>query len=626
MFRWLSVFRGGAVLDSIQQVCGTSEVDNVAAFDGAESLARKSLLNVRHGSQQPARRASPPRLWMLETIREFAGELLATSGEVAQICARHAAHFLMLAEEFAREWHGPNQAQWLARMEDEHDNMRAALEWALTDEPGDRLGRVATALRLTGALSWFWAAQAHTEEGRRWLEKALQHDVNIAASMPRGPDQAAMKLARAEALRGAGLVTLELSDYETSRYYYERCLALSQELGDDYSIASALSGLSSVCLEVGDYAAARPLIEKSLQLWSQLGVTWRVVLAQNDLACSYRDRGNYTDAKQLFEANLALSMQHGDKYGMAVSLVNLGFTALRQSDYGQAGSYYQRGLDVWQELENKSFIASGLTQLRELYLEQGDFAAAASAIEQGIALCRKVGNTRLVAEGLNRSGLLRIALKDYTAARAAFAEALTLRRHLGDKWRIAQSLYGLALVAIEEEDYSVACSFLEQSLALRRKTGDTSGIATVMANQAVVALAQGRHAAARSLVERSLRIRRKLGHKSGIAACFTIMAGTGIQQLSSRQEVHYRPNGSQKKYTAKTVYRIRDDTPEVGKRAAIWLGAAEAMLEVIGGVLPLAEERIHTGAIHALQLLLGSSKFEAARRHGRSTPFSELIP
>ena len=162
LFARLSVFSGGRTLEAIEAVCDKEGDLPVDAFDGLSSLLEKSLLNQEEGA------GGDPRFVMLETIHEFARGKLEESGKADEIKRAHAEFFLALAEEANQGLKGANQLGWLERLETEHDNMRAALSWALERKEAE------LALRLGGALWRFWWMHDHYSEGRRWLEEALE--------------------------------------------------------------------------------------------------------------------------------------------------------------------------------------------------------------------------------------------------------------------------------------------------------------------------------------------------------------------------------------------------------------------------------------------------------------------
>ena len=193
LFGRLAVFSGGRTLEAIEATCDAEGDLPVEAFEGVSSLLDKSLLRQEEGPK------GEPRFVMLETIHEFAREKLEQSGEAEEIKRAHAQYFLTLAEEAYPELKGANQLGVARALEAEHDNMRAALTWALERK------EVEVALRLGGALWWFWSIRGYYSEGRRWLEEAL-------AIEGRGLPEV-----RAMALAGVGWLAWDQGDYDRAQ-------------------------------------------------------------------------------------------------------------------------------------------------------------------------------------------------------------------------------------------------------------------------------------------------------------------------------------------------------------------------------------------------------------------------
>jgi predicted ATPase/class 3 adenylate cyclase len=193
LFGRLAVFSGGRTLEAIEAICDAEGDLPMDAFDGVSSLLDKSLIRQEEGPN------GEPRFVMLETVHEFAREKLGESAEAEQIKRVHAEYFLTLAEEANPELKGPDQLQWLERLEVEHDNMRTALSWALERREAE------VVLRLGGALWWFWSVRGYHSEGRRWLEEVLAMD-------GRGSPES-----RAMALAGAGTLASEQGDLDRAQ-------------------------------------------------------------------------------------------------------------------------------------------------------------------------------------------------------------------------------------------------------------------------------------------------------------------------------------------------------------------------------------------------------------------------
>jgi predicted ATPase len=335
LFRRLAVFIGGRTLEGVEAVCsGIEEDDRLAplqidVLDGLASLVDKSLIQQEEGVD------GEPRFTMLVTIHQYAAERLEESGEAEALRRRHAEYFLALAEEAEPELTGPEQAAWLERLEEEHDNLRAALRWA------EESGEAETGLRLGGALWRFWDVRGHYSEGRERLAALL------ALSGASG-----RMAARAKALNGAGNLAWSQSDYAAARSLHEEGLTIRRELGDKRDIALSLNSLGIVARRQGDYAAARSLLEKSL----------------------------------------AIERELGNKRGIAMSLNNLGLVAASQDDYAAARSFYEESLTIRRELGDKQGIANSLGNLGEVARDQGDYTAARSLHEESLAICRELGD------------------------------------------------------------------------------------------------------------------------------------------------------------------------------------------------------------------------------------------
>jgi non-specific serine/threonine protein kinase len=239
----------------------------VDAFEGVSSLLDKSLIRQEEGPE------GEPRFVMLETIHEYAREKLQQSGEAEEIGRAHTEYFLALAEEAEPELTGPDQAEWLERLEAEHDNLRAALSRSLEGEEPEELG-----LRLANALSYFWFVRGYWSEGRGWLEEALAG--NADAPSP----------ARAKVLKMLALLAVEQGDHERAEACAEEALALYRGLGDQKGAADSLCELGWASLYQGDYEQAEALLEESLAAARKSDDAWSIARALNALSVLVSDR------------------------------------------------------------------------------------------------------------------------------------------------------------------------------------------------------------------------------------------------------------------------------------------------------------------------------------------------
>jgi non-specific serine/threonine protein kinase len=220
LFARLSVFARGFTLEAAEAVCAGGVIAAADVLDLLVRLVEKSLVVADDGEAVSA------RYRLLETLRQYGPERLVASEEAATVHCNHAAYFLALAEQAGRAWHGPEQVAWLGRLEREHDNLRAALVWCL-DPPNSTPQRANAALRIAGALWWFWDLHPYPHVGRHWLEQALTR--NLAGE---GADNQEVARARAKSLQGAGWITAHLGDTTRGQQLMAESLALFEEIGD----------------------------------------------------------------------------------------------------------------------------------------------------------------------------------------------------------------------------------------------------------------------------------------------------------------------------------------------------------------------------------------------------------
>jgi predicted ATPase/class 3 adenylate cyclase/DNA-binding XRE family transcriptional regulator len=441
-FARLAVFAGGRTLAAIEAVCLTPDEpqDALAGCDvlvEVASLVEKSLLRPEEEEE-----ASEPRFVLLETLHEYAREQLTSRGETETFRARHAAYFVALAEDAEPHlWGGVGVGTWLARLDAEHDNLRAVLQWAQEHEERREVG-----LRLSGALSRFWMWRGHFSEGRRWLE-------GFCAAVWPGAERAsaAVVAAQAKALHGAGVLAWRQGDFAQAALLQEESLALRRELGDKQGIARSLHYLGSVTADGGDYARATALYEESLALSRELGDTGGIARSlgyQGHIAIA---QGDYARATALYEESLALLREQEDKPGISASLNSLGNVASSLGDFARASVLYEESLTIDRELGDKPGIAVQLNNLGSIAWRQGDHVRARVLHEESLAINRELGVKAFIALSLSNLGYVAERQGDYAQAALLQEESLALFRELGDKRSIAINLEGLARVAAGAE-------------------------------------------------------------------------------------------------------------------------------------------------------------------------------
>ena len=370
LFRWLSIFVGGCTLEAIEALCTSLDSASEPVLDGVASLVDKSLLQ-----QVEQHAGEEPRFVMLETIREYALERLESHGETEAARRAHAAYFLALAEETEQGMTGPQQAVLLERLEQEHDNLRAAMQWSTSHaEEGKTL-----ALRLGGALFSFWFVRAYFSEGRDFLERALSQSEEVPAEV------------RAKGLYTVSQLHDALGSHDRAEECCEQSLELYRELGDTRGIAYCLHLLADITWGRGNLAASRVLGEEALLLFREVGDTRSVAYLLYHLGNLAVEQGEYARGRDLLTESMTINRQLGDTRIIAVSLFKLArWSWLSGGDLAQAHTWLDEGFALSREVGDKESIANGLSLRGMLALSEGDTARAASRVEQALALFQEM--------------------------------------------------------------------------------------------------------------------------------------------------------------------------------------------------------------------------------------------
>jgi predicted ATPase/predicted Ser/Thr protein kinase len=415
LLRRLSVFVGGCTLEGVEAVCDTKSDLELDLLDGMSSLVDKSL--VQHFEQAK----SESRFVMLETIREYALEKLAGSGERPLTKRAHAAYCLVLAEEEAAEQSSAEGTEWLGHFGLEHDNFLAGLDW-LT-ETGD----ADWGLRLGTALFRFWETREYLAEGRGRLGKLLK----LAGA-------AAPTKARARALFAAGVLAAEQGDYVSADALIRESLDISRQLRDQQGAAVSLNALAVTARDRGDFATARSLFEDSLALWRELSDQKAAARSLSNLASVVKLQGDYASARSLYAECLSIFQGLGDQTGVAWSMNHQGDVARDQGDSATARTLYEGALSIFRELGDRWGIAGTLADLGSLAREQGNCASARSLYRESIKVFRELDHKRGIARLLECFACSAAVEQEAARSLRLAGAAAALRQNIGAPLTIAE--------------------------------------------------------------------------------------------------------------------------------------------------------------------------------------------
>jgi predicted ATPase/DNA-binding SARP family transcriptional activator/Tfp pilus assembly protein PilF len=385
LFSQLSVFVGGCTLEAFEAVC-EAELDDLAG------LVDHSLLQRRQDSRGRA------RFELLEPIREYAGERLAADpGELERMRRRHALYFLRLAEELAPQLIGVTAPDALQRLTEEHDNLRAALGYALEQD-------VDLGFELVGSLLRYWDSTGHGREVRGWLEQAL----------PRG--EAKSTPARARALLVLGRQLIDEGGHEEAAEAFSSALVSARLHGLARETAFALTQLSWLRAAAGDQEESRKLGLQAIDAAQSARDAWSERLALAMVAGTFVESGDLRQARQLFDRSLQLARQLGDRRTLTTALNNSGWAALRDGDLAVARETIEEALELARDAHQPSSPLSALSLLGAEANLAGDHERARRFLFEALRLGRDTGRTIYLLEALTEAAF---ALEPTDAARAA---------------------------------------------------------------------------------------------------------------------------------------------------------------------------------------------------------------
>ena len=365
-FARLAVFAGGWTLDAAETVCGGNGLD---VFETLASLVDKSLV-------RPLRRPTgEPRFAMLETIREYAGELLEASGEAETMRRRHCEYVLARAEAAGAAWHAgaDPQESLFPFLDEEHDNLHAALAWAA------EAGEIELEVRLAVAARWYWVLKGSLSEGRRVFDGIIERTAGVQNEL------------RARALVHGAIFPFRQGDNRLTAALLQESLDLYRELGDEEGIARATAELGGVAIAELDLDRAVALYEECVPMFRSQRQLSRVAASVGNLGTIAHMRGEHAKAVGYYHEAIDASRAAGDEDGAAVNLHNLGRSeiALGRSDEGFEA--LRASLAIGRRLGYREVIAYCLGGFAELAMNEDDAAGAATLLGASENLFSEIG-------------------------------------------------------------------------------------------------------------------------------------------------------------------------------------------------------------------------------------------
>jgi predicted ATPase/DNA-binding XRE family transcriptional regulator len=447
LFQRLSVFVDGWTLEAAESVCSDANIKSEDILDLLAQLIHKSLVHTEELQGQTHYR-------MLETIRQYANEKLGDSGESNLLRDNHLDYFLHLAEAAAPYLIRPEQLEWLARLDANYENLRAALEWALIKESTE------PSLRLCAALARFWIIRCNWMEGSKWLESALGRFTQNPSSLE--------KTARVKALYHDAELADQLDEIERLKTSAELSLTLAEQNPDKRDIAIARFFVGYAFSRYENYGKGYPLIKQSLAEFRELNDPYWELKSFMWLGDILVNHGELKHSERITQ-NLALARKAGEKLNLAqalsdysyrlytlnrindakkyaeeadillkqigsrVSLSSMLFAEIAwlEGNYKEAKSYYVELYERFGLIGEKNQRSAMIASLGLLALEQGDLDQAQANFEEGLATAREIDNEVFIARRLPELGNVYYQQGNIEKFKQSFIEGLSLAKELG---------------------------------------------------------------------------------------------------------------------------------------------------------------------------------------------------
>jgi predicted ATPase/DNA-binding CsgD family transcriptional regulator/Tfp pilus assembly protein PilF len=434
IFRLLSVFSGGFTLEALEAVMAHLAADPKSEIDATECDADLLLERISDLVDQSLVRRTDsdedmPRFDLFQTIQEYAADQLEEHGESHAVKVAHAEYLVALGERAEPELVGPDQTRWFDLLEAEHDNIRAALAFAI------QAREVHLAQRIPAPLWRFWWIRGHWTEGRRWLKQILDMS---------GPE---MNRAYAYCLRAAAALAEDQGDYDECMPLYQRALDASRLLGDRSLEGYVVSAIANTWHDRGSYDEALRLHNEALALFEEVGDRRGIASCYNNIATVSFYRRDYPTAEQGYKQAQELLTEIGDYRGAGMALGNLGAVLFSQGRYEPARDAHEQSIAAMRRIGDETGVANELSNLGNTYQALGDFDKALELNKQALEIHTRLGAQRNASFARAALGAIMRDQGDLPAATDWFVEALQTFAACGDISSSANVLGSLAEMA-----------------------------------------------------------------------------------------------------------------------------------------------------------------------------------
>ncbi len=370
-------------------------------------LVNKSLIVLEEAEDQT-------RYRLLETIKQYGYNKLTQAGELETLRQRHMDYYLELAKEFNLSERESIALDRLDRLESEYSNLRAALEWAISQE------NISYAIQLIESLGEFWEIRGYVAEAREWLERILAMNDKIELKF------------QARAYHMAGFFAHQQGDFASARPLLETALSKNRELGNEIAIAITLCLLGNSIMRQGEYSLAQSLLEEATAIIKKTGNQKLLARSLLYLGIVLFGQGDYVEANEILVECLQKGRTAGSKYYLTAPLNNLGFVAIAREDYTAARRYLEEAIAIERTVKSRSSIlANALGNMAHICCIEGDYSSARALGEEALLIRQELGDKWGIAYSLGRFGVLAATIGMPERAARLWGAAEALRESIG---------------------------------------------------------------------------------------------------------------------------------------------------------------------------------------------------
>jgi predicted ATPase len=411
LYARLGVFVGGFTFEAVEAVCNPD--GKLDILEGLTSLVNNSLL------RQADTADGEPRFGMLETIRAYALERLAASGEMPALQKQHARYFGdLIVNQAGFQLYFADALYWLNWLERELDNMRATLAWCIANPEDTDLGAA-----IIWMLMWFWYRRGYLSEGRIWSERVL-------SALP----PLEISLSHAMALASRGFLAMWQGEQEFALAQLEKSLTIAQMHENEQLVPLLLLGNGVVLINMGRDSAAEPYLTEARPLFTQQNMPYFHVITTVHLGNVELGLGNPERARALHEEGLAGARTLNENWALSFALNNLGEVARTQGQYDLARNYYEEAETLLRDTGDKGDVARFVHTLGYIAQHEGDYARAESQFRKSLTMFRQLGNRRGIAECLAGLAGLQARQGEVQWAATLLSAAESLLKSTGGAW------------------------------------------------------------------------------------------------------------------------------------------------------------------------------------------------